>query len=315
MFIYKSLNTNHKNVFTETNICKKNEMINSLCSEIRLFFLDFVDNHNDIALTLFVPIKIDDIKLYICIRKNNAKKYTYMLETVNVKMFTSNNNRARIIIFTSENYFEDLIELFNEINTIKDTYVFFAYNLISPKKYELYCRDSILNPEICPHCCKKPQLCSVCFEKTCVYTVCKHPLCFKCRDACVERKMMNCPVCRRKDVDMIYTKSTKIDYQYDDMEMVDLDNLIEDTLTEEPNLIEDTLIEDTPTLIEHNLIEHTLVEDTPTLIEHNLIEDTLIEEHNLTKDTPFHKTVYYVLFLFIFCILLYNLPINESKNA
>lgn len=45
MSTYKYLHTNQKKIFTETNICKKKEMVNILGSEIRLYFLDFPDNN------------------------------------------------------------------------------------------------------------------------------------------------------------------------------------------------------------------------------------------------------------------------------
>ena len=223
---YKYLYPEHKNTFTETNICKKKEMINILCSEIRLFFID--NNNIEIALIIVIPIKIDGIMAHICIRKNHEEMYTYMFETINIHMHNPPaEGRFRIIIFESKNYFENLIELFDEISTIIDTYVCFGKYIISPKKYEFYCK----NPDICP----KTEMCSVCFENTCVYTLCKHPLCFKCIDTLIEFKNKNCPICRQTDVDIIYTEKDgkQEHYQYDDMEMLDLDTFLDNNLLEE----------------------------------------------------------------------------------
>lgn len=235
MSTYKYLHTNQKKIFTETNICKKKEMINILGSEIRLYFLDFPDNN--IILTIYVPIKIDGVEVYVCISKNNEEKYTYMLETANIHIFSSTNNdqRSRIVVFISDNYFESFIELLDELNIIKDTYVFLNENIISPQKYELY----LENPRICCSRLKKTEMCSVCFENTYIYTLCKHPLCFKCRDVWVQQKNVNCPVCRRKDVDIMHIEEDKeiieaeIEYEYEDMEMLDLNTFLDNTLVED----------------------------------------------------------------------------------
>jgi hypothetical protein len=228
MSTYKCLNTKQIKVFTETNECKQKEMLNILCSEIRLYFLDNTDNN--IILTIMVPIKIDGVTVYVCISKDNEGMYTYRLETVNALFKKNNDNRQRIVVYVSKNYFENLIELFDELNMIKNTYVFFECNFMSPKKYE-FC---IENPEIC---LKKTEMCSVCFENTYIYTVCKHPLCFKCRDKLIEQSSLskenvNCPVCRRPDVVIVYMKEfQQEDYEYEDMEeMVDFIALDDDTI-------------------------------------------------------------------------------------
>ena len=239
MSIYKSLYTNQKKIFTETNACKQKEMFNILCSEIRLYFMDFMDNN--IILTIIAPIKIDGITVYVCISKNNEGMYTYMLETINAKLY-DNTIRSRIVVFTSDNNFENLIELFDELNVIKNTYVFvecnftspdsYEYNFISPKQYEFY----IENPEL--YCFQKTEMCSVCFENTCVYTLCKHPLCFKCRDTLAEQKNQNCPVCHQNNVDIVYIEEEDQeeiddDDEYEDMEMLDLNTFLDNTLVED----------------------------------------------------------------------------------
>ena len=213
-------------ILSEKDIRIRKELVIILCAKLRICF---IKNNDEYILKLDYILKIDDINVFICISKTDENHYTYSFETVHLATIEPNATKPRITVFKSENYFKDLTDLFDEINIVRTTYVFYEKNFISPQEYELIQNKLILNPDICPICLKPTVVCSICYENTCFYTVCEHALCLKCRDKCIEQEKLDCPICRKKNIKYInlHKEENKFYYKYDDMEIVDLNNVID----------------------------------------------------------------------------------------
>lgn len=231
MSIYKPFYCD--NIYLEKDKTKQKELITILGAKLRLFYIDNNLNSEHVVELKF-KIEIDGIYIQICIQKNDEDQYTYLFETYNLYTIrASNGEKACFIVYTRHQYFDNLIVLFDDLNTVKDTYIFFESQFISPKQYEFNCIKLMINPGICPYFSDKTELCSICFESTCLYTTCKHPLCLKCRQKCINNYNYKCPICRRENVfEHNLLHEQRIDpifKQYDDMEMVELDTIVENT--------------------------------------------------------------------------------------
>jgi hypothetical protein len=231
MSIYKRFYCD--NIYLENDKTKQKELITTLGDKLKIFYIDNNLNSEHVVELKF-KIEIYGINIQICIQKNDEDQYTYLFETYNLYTIRpSNGEKARIIVYRRKTYFDDLIVLFEDLDIVKDTYLFFESQFISPKQHGFNCEKIMMNPHRCPHCSYKTELCSICFEPTCLYTKCKHPLCLKCRQKCMNHYNYKCPICRRDNVfehNLLYKQELDpIFKQYDDMEMVELDTMVENT--------------------------------------------------------------------------------------
>lgn len=208
------IDTDIVDVFSEIDICKKEEWISMLSAEIESYYLT---GNNYSCKINKKPLKIDGINVYIYISIIIHDGYTYSFETSNIILVKPNRKYHQVIVFESENYFDNVRELFDEMIRVRDTYVFLNSKFIPPAEKEQKYNIVSLMPHL--------DICSVCFENTFYYTLCNHLVCFKCREKCIEYKKVDCPICRQQNVKYYKEKEISIDrlyYEYDDMDIVDL---------------------------------------------------------------------------------------------
>lgn len=94
-----------------------------------------------------------------------------------------------IILFERTGY-TDIRTLLEDVEVFK-TYKFIDHKLLYPEDMEYIIMQRSFFP------IPADKNCSVCYEPTNEYTVCKHPICFRCRYACIKSKNVTCPICRK----------------------------------------------------------------------------------------------------------------------
>ena len=66
-------------------------------------------------------------------------------------------------------------------------------DLISADEFKICILERKFNPY------REDQICCICYENTMDITECEHYLCLKCRESCIRKKKLDCPICRKKD--------------------------------------------------------------------------------------------------------------------
>jgi len=94
-----------------------------------------------------------------------------------------------VILFERTGY-TDIRTLLEDVEVFK-TYKFIDHKLLYPEDMEYIMMQRSFFP------IPVDKNCSVCYEPTNEYTVCKHPICFRCRYACIVSKNDTCPICRK----------------------------------------------------------------------------------------------------------------------
>lgn len=203
----------------ETDVCKKEERLSMVCEDIESYSIN-----NSIQYKHNIkekPLKIDGIYVFIYISILPEGTYDYSFETSNIILVKCKNKYRQSVVFESKPFY-NIRKLFEEMMHVIDTYVFTCYRFISPaEKVNYKIRDS--NIEDC---------CSVCFETTYYHTLCNHPLCFKCREKCIEYNNLYCPICRQENVRLFKDKKRLVDTFYyrgnnDTVDVYMLDDIVD----------------------------------------------------------------------------------------
>jgi len=155
---------------------------------------DFESHFNEYTyvgylLNKSMNFEIEDIPMNVIIYKEETdKKYYYKLIAKNIRYDTTNYS---VVLFTS-NYFDTILELFENLKYVKMNYTFYDNKLCSPseKKKILKLKKSL---SFFP---KKENECSVCYGPTKQLTICNHPICLPCRSKCIQSNIDNCPICK-----------------------------------------------------------------------------------------------------------------------
>lgn len=79
------------------------------------------------------------------------------------------------------------------IEKVVATYRILDGDLVSPEDY----RVSMLEKKFVPY--QENQICCICYENTTIITDCEHYLCLKCKDLCIRKDKLDCPMCRKKN--------------------------------------------------------------------------------------------------------------------
>lgn len=150
----------------------------------------------------FRPYEIDGVYCYIVLYFKFAM---LTVESVNIKCEYSYQgkmfNQPYVLYSRKYKSFKDAFELIQKITT---KYKILNGDLESPENYaELKLEDCIL-----PY--KENECCSVCFENTTDTTVCDHPICFNCREKCLLKKQLNCPICRNENIMHLYNNRLQL---------------------------------------------------------------------------------------------------------
>jgi hypothetical protein len=66
-------------------------------------------------------------------------------------------------------------------------------DLVSADEFKICILERKFNPY------QEHQICCICYENTMDITECEHYLCLKCRESCIRKKKLDCPICRKKE--------------------------------------------------------------------------------------------------------------------
>lgn len=150
----------------------------------------------------FRPYSVDGVFCYIVLY---FKFSMLTVESVNVKCKFACEGKTYqqpyVLYYRKYKTFKDVLQIIQKITT---TYKILNGDLESPENYaELKLEDCIL-----PY--REDEKCSVCFENTTDTTICDHYICFNCREKCILKKQLNCPICRNNNVMHYYNNNLQL---------------------------------------------------------------------------------------------------------
>jgi hypothetical protein len=136
------------------------------------------------------------------------------VESVNIKCNYSyqgkDYSQPYVLYYRKYKSFQDALQIVQKITT---KYKILNGDLESPENYEeLKLEDCIL-----PY--REEERCSVCFENTTDTTVCDHYICFNCREKCILKKQLNCPICRNANIMHLYNNILQLFNNRDSYEL------------------------------------------------------------------------------------------------
>jgi len=140
---------------------------------------------------IFRTVTIDGVLCYPVIHKYRK---IVNIECVNIECKIKKEDR-----YIKEKYsvyhksYKTIREAILIIEKVVATYRILDGDLVSPEDYSV----SLLEKKFVPY--EAEQICCICYENTMVNTECGHYLCLKCRDLCVRKDKLDCPMCRKKD--------------------------------------------------------------------------------------------------------------------
>lgn len=145
----------------------------------------------------FRTVNIDGVICYPVIHKHRK---IVNFECVNVYCYMTNKKGNK----TKEKY----SVYYKKYSSIKDAILtvelvskqFRIYNgdLVSPQDYKMARMEEVFLPY------NESQVCCVCYENTLDTTICDHYLCLRCREVCLKKCIIDCPMCRNENVVSIY---------------------------------------------------------------------------------------------------------------
>jgi len=159
----------------------------------------------------FRPYLIDGIYCYIVLY---FKFSILTVESVNIKCKFSyqgrDYNQPYVLYFHKYKSIQAALKLIQKITT---KYKILNGDLESPENYEeLKLEECILPYTV-------DERCSVCFENTTDTTICDHYICMNCREKCILKQHMNCPICRKEDIVQYYNNKLQLFNNRDSYEL------------------------------------------------------------------------------------------------
>lgn len=148
----------------------------------------------------FRPTKIDGINVYIVIY-NKFKVVT--VESIFIYCNVNVNNVNEIQNYSLYHFEYDTLEYaIDKIEEIINTYKLYNGELVDRTVYAL----SNLEECILPY--SEDEKCCICLENTSDLTLCNHPVCLHCRETCLTKKMVDCPMCRKHNSLTFYNNTS-----------------------------------------------------------------------------------------------------------
>jgi len=150
----------------------------------------------------FRPYLIDGVYCYIVLY---FKFSILTVESVNIKCkfsYQENDyNQPYVLYHRKYKSIKDALMIIQKITT---KYKILNGDLESPENYdELKLEECVL-----PY--TEDERCSVCFENTTDTTLCDHYICMNCREKCILKQHMNCPICRKEDIIQYYNNKLQL---------------------------------------------------------------------------------------------------------
>jgi hypothetical protein len=145
----------------------------------------------------FRTVKIDGVWFYPVIHKHGR---ILNFECVNITCLVKNKHGENITEKYSAYHtkYTSIKEALSIIKNVISTYKIFNGDLLAPMDYKMAKMEEILIPY------SEEQVCCVCYENTMDTTICDHHLCMKCREICIYKKCLDCPMCRNPGIVKIY---------------------------------------------------------------------------------------------------------------
>jgi len=164
--------------------CKKN--ISNFAEFIEIKLAEKKNKSIFLNITHHTYVVIDEIQVKIYVKKEN-NVYEYCISS----FFIGDDDSIDLL---EKDGFSTLLELLTDIEEVKKTYRLLEHKLLSPNDFEFAKLQRVIYP------LNMDNLCSVCYEPTIEYTICKHPICFKCREKCIQSNNSKCPICRETEL-------------------------------------------------------------------------------------------------------------------
>jgi len=145
----------------------------------------------------FRPVKIDGVYCYPIIHRLPR---LVNIEAVNIycekkQQFDEHAQEKYSLYHTPYRTIEHAVQI---IEQIAATYKIYGGDLCSPSVYEMLKLEEAVLPY------NEDQKCCVCFENTTDTTLCDHYICLVCRDTCILKEKLDCPMCRKQNILRIY---------------------------------------------------------------------------------------------------------------
>lgn len=183
---------------------KKEELLLTFAENIK----NVIDDYNseegvNICNDSYVEIDGIPVDIFI-IKKKISYNYKYNCKIIIKNSLIFLNNDADVddeeedikdeeiegILLFERTGYTDIRTLLEDVEVFK-TYKFIDHKLLYPEDMEYIIMQRSFFP------IPADKNCSVCYEPTNEYTVCNHPICFRCRYACIKSKNVTCPICRK----------------------------------------------------------------------------------------------------------------------
>ena len=186
----------------ETEEQKKKKLQKKIVKTIEAFLQENEDD--TYCLSHYTLFEIDGIQSDVYIGKEDDLYY-YQFVAKNIEYIEneSTDNNTDFLLIEKED-FNSISDVLEHIETVKNTYTFLDFYLLSPEKKE----TAKLHRSFLP--LSQDKICSVCYEPTLEYTTCKHPICLKCREKCIVNDRKMCPVCRSSQLRFYPTELAKL---------------------------------------------------------------------------------------------------------
>jgi len=159
----------------------------------------------------FRPCSVDGVFCYVVLY---FKFSVLTVESVHIVCKFSSEGQPYqqpyVLYYRKYKTFKDALELIQKITT---NYKILNGDLESPENYD----ELKLEECVIPY--SENERCSVCFENTTDTTICDHPICFNCREKCILKKQINCPICRNANVLQFYNNTLQLFNNRDSTEL------------------------------------------------------------------------------------------------
>jgi len=150
----------------------------------------------------FRPYAIDGVFCYIVLYLRHS---LLTVESVNVKCkFTYEGqiyNQPYVLYHRKDMTFEDAL---NNVVKITTKYKILNGDLESPENYEELKLENCVLPY------GENERCCICYENTTDTTICNHAICFNCRENCILKQQLNCPICRNENIMQYYNNTIQL---------------------------------------------------------------------------------------------------------
>jgi hypothetical protein len=144
------------------------------------------ENDTSCIITGFTRCNLDGIQTQIYIQRI-GNVYNYKIISHYFRFLNKFINNSDEIVLLEKHNFVNVRMLLEDIQNVKKTYKILKTKLLSPEGRALLSSDFT---------------CSICYEPTMEYTLCKHYICFQCREKCVCKNILTCPICRHIGLDI-----------------------------------------------------------------------------------------------------------------